>query len=130
MYISEMGKCSGASPKAIRMYEAMGLLGPIRRQGAYRFYSDDNVRQVRLIRQAQSLGFKLSEMSTLLHSDGLEPDWVLLMHYLERKRTQIRQEIGRMQQLDVQLGSILVEISSCQGGETGPNQLQCDLNKA
>lgn len=123
MYISEMGICSGASPKAIRMYEAMGLLGPIRRQGAYRFYSDDDVRQVRLIRKAQSLGFKLAEIAPLFN--GAEPDWIELMRYLELKRTQTRQEIARLRQLDVQLGSVLAEIAACEGGPA-----QCDLNSA
>ncbi len=130
MYISEMGKCSGASPKAIRMYEAMGLLGPIRRQGAYRFYSDQNVRQVRLIRQAQSLGFKLAEIAPLFNADGSEPDWIELMHYLELKRAQNRQEIGRLQQLDVQLGIILAEIAACEVGVPGPADFQCDVNRA
>jgi DNA-binding transcriptional MerR regulator len=130
MYISELGKQSGASPKAIRMYEAMGLLGTIRRQGAYRIYSDDHVRQVRLIRQAQTLGFKLAEISPLLTSDNPVPDWEQLALYLERKRVQIRSEIMRLEQLDVQLGSILAEIATCDGDLTGPDALLCETNKA
>jgi MerR family copper efflux transcriptional regulator len=130
MYIGELGKSAGASPKAIRMYEAMGLLGPIRRQGVYRFYSEDNVRQVRMIRQAQALGFKLSEMSPLLHADGPEPNWEHLVHYLELKRAQIGQEIARLQQLDAQLGSIVAEITSCAGQPAAPNGAQCDLIEA
>jgi DNA-binding transcriptional MerR regulator len=130
MYISELGKCSGASPKAIRMYEALGLLGPIRRQGAYRIYSDDNVRQVRLIRQAQTLGFKLAEMLPMLNADGAEPNWDRLMHYLELKRAQTRQEIERLQQLDLQLGSIVAEIASCAGQQAAPGTAHCDSIKA
>lgn len=130
MYISELGKRTGASPKAIRMYEAMGLLGQIRRQGAYRVYCDDNVRQVLMIRQAQTLGFKLAEMSPLLHADGVEPDWANLMHFLDRKRDQIRQEIARLQQLDMQLGDIGAEIASCVGGQAAAHHLHCDAIKA
>ncbi len=130
MYISELGKHAGASPKAIRMYEALGLLGTIRRQGAYRIYSDDHVRQVRLIRQAQSLGFKLAEISPLLKSDGPAPNWAELVRYLELKRVQIREEIARLRQLDVQIGNIMVEIATCDGDMAGPDALLCDVNKA
>lgn len=130
MYIGELGKCSGASPKAIRLYEAMGLLGAIRRRGAYRLYSEDNLRQVRLIRQAQALGFKLAEIAPLFNANGPGPDWKQLMHYLERKRTQIRQEIGRLRQLDDQLGNILAEIASCDAGEAVANNLECNIDKA
>jgi len=48
MYIGELAKRAAATPKAIRLYESMGLLGRVARRGAYRVYSDRHVTQVRL----------------------------------------------------------------------------------
>ncbi|MFZ6749219.1 MerR family transcriptional regulator [Undibacterium sp. Ren11W] len=62
MYIGELAKLSGATPKAIRHYEALGLLGKVARSGVYRSYGAQELAQIKLIKQAQVLGFTLSEM--------------------------------------------------------------------
>jgi MerR family transcriptional regulator, copper efflux regulator len=48
MLIGEVAKRTGASLKAIRLYESLGLLGRVRRKGSYRVYSEENVRQIRI----------------------------------------------------------------------------------
>ena len=117
MHIGEVSKLTGASPKAIRLYESLGLLGRIGRAGSYRVYSDIEVGQVRLIRQAQALGFRLSELRSVLGGSPLEPDWERLFQEIGRKRAQIRDEIRRLQELEIQLDRIGDEIRSCLEGE-------------
>jgi MerR family copper efflux transcriptional regulator len=66
MYIGELAKLSGATPKAIRHYESLGLLAKVKRVGVYRVYSDIELGQVKLIKQSQILGFRLSELLPVL----------------------------------------------------------------
>ena len=69
MYIGEIARLAGTSPKALRHYEALGLLGDVRRSGAYRVYTQQDLAQVKLIRQAQVLGFRLAELLPVLAGD-------------------------------------------------------------
>lgn len=66
MYIGEFARLAGTTPKAIRLYEQMGLLPEPRRRGKYRVYRAEDLEWVGFIRQAQQLGCKLSELTPLL----------------------------------------------------------------
>lgn len=113
LLIGELSKRTGASPKAIRLYEAMGLIGPVARRGVYRVYSEAQLTQVRLIKQAQGLGFSLADVAPAMRGGRVEPDWATLAQRVALRRTQIAQEIVRLQQLDAQLLAIHAEICVC-----------------
>ncbi|HYW56235.1 MAG TPA: MerR family transcriptional regulator [Polaromonas sp.] len=113
MFIGEIARLTGASPKAVRHYEGLGLLGKVNRAGSYRVYSDDDVRQVKLIRQAQALGFRLADLHLVLQGDSNQPDWDGLSQQIARKRESIQQEINGLRSLDEQLKLIDAEIRSC-----------------
>ncbi len=66
--IGALARLSGATPKALRLYEALGLIPEPRRQGSYRVYEQRHLDAVRLIRQAQAVGFKLQELRALTAS--------------------------------------------------------------
>lgn len=123
MLIGKVAKLTGASEKAIRHYEALGLLGPVRRTGKYRAYSDDNVLAVRLIRQAQAVGFKLDEIRRLggARSRG---DWAGLIAMIERKRGHVAAEIERLRSLDAALAALVGEVRECEAEET-PVRPEC-----
>ena len=111
MYIGEIARLAGTSPKALRHYEALGLLGDVRRSGAYRVYTQQDLAQVRLIRQAQALGFRLAELLPILAGD--DTDWTALRRHIAAKRAQLHEEIARLQGLDAQLQAIDTEIDDC-----------------
>lgn len=113
MFIGSLSRLSGASPKAIRLYEALGLLGRVPRRGDYRVYSQRHLRQVALIRQAQQLGFSLAELKPVLHAGGEAPDWQRLLHQVRDKRAALRQEMERLRTLETHLGEIEAEIRDC-----------------
>ncbi|NHZ91530.1 MerR family DNA-binding protein [Massilia sp. CCM 8733] len=113
MYISELGRRAKASPKAIRLYESLGLLGKVGRKGTYRVYSEQNLRQVQLIRQVQALGFKLAEMGPLLVAVQGAPDWARLLVVVEQRRAQVAAEVARLQALERALGEVGAEIGAC-----------------
>ena len=62
MFIAEAAKSAGVLPATLRYYERIGLLpGVSRRRSGYREYSVEDVRLVRFIRRAQSLGLSLDD---------------------------------------------------------------------
>ena len=64
--IGELAKRSHLSVDAIRFYERRKLLPiPIRTTGRFRLYTDNDVERLRFIRQMQTLGFSLTEITRL-----------------------------------------------------------------
>lgn len=127
MYIGSLSQATGASPKAIRLYESMGLLYGVQRRGAYRIYSEQHVMQVQLIRRAQLLGFKLAELQPVLTCRDGGPDWDEVVGFLKQKQRALRQEIERLEQLDVHIGLVLEELAQClMAPPVNPSQ-DCDL---
>lgn len=67
MHIGRAAKKIGLTPDAIRFYERNALLPrPPRTAGGFRQYGEGDVETVAFIRRVQSLGFKLSEIRSLL----------------------------------------------------------------
>ena len=112
MYIGELAKRSGASARALRLYESLGLLGRVQRQGSYRVYHEESVALVQMIRQALALGLRLAELTPVLNGDG-GTDWDRLAALLAQKRASLRQEMARLERLDQELIRIEAEIRAC-----------------
>ena len=62
--IGEIAKILGITRKTILVYEDMGLLTPAVKDenSGYRYYTADNMTQIRSIRSLQTLGLSLSEI--------------------------------------------------------------------
>ncbi len=113
MYIGQLAKLSGATPKAIRLYEALGLIPTAVRQGKYRVYAHRDVALVHMIRRGQAAGFSLAELKTLAqikaqthHLDVGEANLLIA-----RKREQLRQEIDAIALRDQQLAALHEEVN-------------------
>ena len=65
MLIGAASSRSGASIRAIRLYESLGIIDAPLRQGKYRVYSLQIVGILRCIKETQRLGFSLSDISSL-----------------------------------------------------------------
>lgn len=66
MYIGEFARLAGTTPKAVRLYEQLGLLPEPKRHGKYRAYRAEDLEWVDFIREARRLGCKLGELVPLL----------------------------------------------------------------
>lgn len=67
MNIGEAARRTGLSPRAIRHYEAAGVIGPPARSDAgYRDFSEDDIRTLCFVRNARALGFDLETVRQLL----------------------------------------------------------------
>jgi MerR family transcriptional regulator, copper efflux regulator len=66
MRIGQAASETGVSVKAIRHYEAVGLLGVLERDGSYRDFSADDLERLRLIAHCRDLGFGLPEIRQMV----------------------------------------------------------------
>ncbi|MBP4041358.1 MerR family transcriptional regulator [Aeromonas sp. SrichE-2G] len=99
MYIGEFARLAGTTPKAVRLYEQLGLLPEPRRHGKYRVYQAEDLEWVGFIREAQQLGCKLSELAPLLAglTSLAEFPWQKVEQLIAGKLAQIEAEVARLQ---------------------------------
>ncbi|ORW09066.1 MerR family DNA-binding protein [Mycobacterium kyorinense] len=74
--VGAAAKAVGVSAKAIRIWEANGLLPAARRSAAgYRQFSDEYIEILRFIGRAKTLGLTLAEIKSILdlHRQGTAP---------------------------------------------------------
>jgi len=119
MLIGELARTANTSPKAIRLYEELGLLGIVKRQGKYRVYTERDVERVQLIRQAQHLGFRLAELKPILTGVQGEPDWLEMAKQIQHKRTLLQEQMRVLQIQDQELIQIETEILQCLARQSG-----------
>lgn len=68
--IGELAARTGMTPDALRYYERLGVIAPVRRTtGGYRVYTGETIERVRFIKQAQLHGLTLAEIRELLQVD-------------------------------------------------------------
>lgn len=67
MLIGELARRTGLTTKAIRFYEALGLVRPpSRTDGGYRDYDEDVLGRISFIRAGQAIGFTLGELREVI----------------------------------------------------------------
>jgi len=96
MFIGEVSKISGATVKAIRLYEKLGLLANIPRENSYRIFTEEHVLLIKFIKIAQRFDFKLLELKHIIHSDGELADWQNIEKAIALKESLITKEIIRL----------------------------------
>ncbi|WP_339532739.1 MerR family transcriptional regulator [Pseudomonas mucidolens] len=114
MFIGRLAKLTGCTPKAIRLYEQLGLINQPERSGRYRVYDAHHLTIVRLIRKAQMAGFKLAEMSPLIaEKDKLKIFPIAMANQaVDTKRQQIQERIAELQALDLHLSALKSEMNA------------------
>ncbi|HEB02276.1 MAG TPA: MerR family transcriptional regulator [Nitrospirae bacterium] len=67
MTIGKVAGSAGVSIDTVRYYERQGLIpAPPRKESGYRLYTDETIKRILFIKNAQELGFSLKEISELL----------------------------------------------------------------
>lgn len=118
MRIGELARRTGTTPKAVRLYEARGLLGTVTRSGTYRQYGEGDVARVQLIRHAQALGFRLGDLEGLPHLDTAA-GWERMAQLIAQRRAAVAQERARLADLDAQLALLEAELHTCDAQAAG-----------
>ncbi|WP_370981144.1 MerR family transcriptional regulator [Agaribacterium sp. ZY112] len=101
MLIGRVSKLTGASRKAIRHYESIGLIDPPARKGNYRVYSDHDVIVIHMICRAKNLGFSLSEIKELVSKKTKDKKLPIDLAYqlIDQKISNLKQETERIQHI-------------------------------
>lgn len=120
MYIGKLAKLSGATPKAIRLYESIGLIPIPSRRGRYRVYSDKDVSLVHMIRRAQAVGFSLAELKDLVELKAQTDQFSIEIanNMITRKREKLRNDMDKIMALDRQLLELHEELNRTFGQQS------------
>lgn len=120
MYIGELATLAQCTPKAIRLYEQMGLLTP-QRLGSYRLYTAQHLKQVQIIRRAQAVGFKLAEMRELLAAKQHQAPFPLALANkgIEAKRAELHAQIQTLKDRQRQLTQLQQQLNQQFAPERG-----------
>jgi DNA-binding transcriptional MerR regulator len=103
--ISEVALEFGMTARALRFYEARGLINPIR-TGQHRHYTSQDRFRLGMILKAKQLGFRLSEIATMIGQadpDGKPGELALTA---EQVSEQIRQLEDQHRAIDRALGEL------------------------
>ena len=116
--VADVGKRTGLTRKALRLYESMGLVEPIERtEAGYRLYDREALRRIELINRAKVLGLTLSEAKEFLHvAEGCcgenHPE---LASIVERKLAETEKRIEELATLRQTLEDVLDRLARNQG---------------
>jgi MerR family mercuric resistance operon transcriptional regulator len=108
--IGQMAKASGVGVETVRYYQKIGLIEvPELPYGSIRRYSQQVVSRIIFIKRAQSLGFSLEEINSLLKLDkDNEPINKSLVRSISQKRLiQIRQKITDLMEMEKTLNHLI-----------------------
>lgn len=117
MYIGHLAKLSGATPKAIRLYESLGLIPSPCRKGKYRVYTYRSVSVVHMIRRAQAVGFSLVELKDLVTLRAKTDQFPIELanELISRKREKLRIDMEKMISLEQHLMELHEELNRTYG---------------
>lgn len=105
--IGEVTKILGVTRKALLVYEDMGLLTPAVKdeESGFRYYSADNMTQIRSIRALQTLGLSLKEVAEYYYdADNID----LYLQRLLELRASLDKCIQMLQARSVKQGELTV----------------------
>ena len=108
--ISQLARAAGVPTSTIRYYERVELVQPAKRaNNNYRVYADDTLQSIRFIRAAQSAGFTLDDIRTLLtlHT-GDAAVCKDVQPLIEKRLDDVSQRIQEMRHVQRLLQSFLV----------------------
>ena len=107
--IGQAAQLSDISPKMLRHYESLGLLGEVvRTESNYRQYSPADVHTLRFIRRARDMGFGLdaiTELVSLWHNRRRSSASV--KRIAQRHHDELAQRIEALQAMQRSLDSLL-----------------------
>jgi DNA-binding transcriptional MerR regulator len=94
MLIGRVSELTGATRKAIRHYESIGLITPPERKGNYRIYNEHDVLVINMICRAKILGFSLFEIKDIVSKKTKETKLPIDLVYrlIDKKISDLNQE--------------------------------------
>ena len=109
MRIGEIAAFFNVSVKAIRIYEKMGILMPVKvdEKTGYRYYTADQVKQLNALLELRELGFSLSDIKDLLESEMPKEQYIeILVHKKAEWQEKLVQVNDRIEAIDEIIESV------------------------
>lgn len=116
MRISEVARTTGLTVSTIRFYERRSVIRRPNRNGRNREYSEDDIRVLRFVRNARSLGMPLKDIAEILQRPCNEGEMAAAISDHRRK---VQSRIDALKRVD----DVLAELETCMCNGV----LDCDL---
>lgn len=116
MRISDVARQTGTPISTIRYYEKQAIIPKPHRNGRDRVFSRQDIRAIEFVRDAQSLGLPLSQISALLHGSWGTGE---MAKVASSHRQTIRDRIAALTRID----AVLASLESC----ACTSFAQCDM---
>ena len=116
--VADLGRLTGVTRKALRLYEEIGLVEPAgRTEAGYRLYDAEALRRIELIARAKVLGLSLAETKEFLHvADGCcGENHADLADLVERKLSETSERIAELATLRQTLEDVLARLEQNKG---------------
>jgi len=118
--VGDLGRLTGKSVRALRLYEELDLLHPVgRTHGGFRLYDETALTRIRWIELLQEAGLSLHEIQGLLHawqSTKFGPQAMeMIRDTFRRKLESTRAAIERSLTLERELAHTLEYLETCRG---------------
>ncbi|HUP70844.1 MAG TPA: MerR family transcriptional regulator [Acidimicrobiales bacterium] len=129
--VAEVGRLTGATRKALRHYEQVGLVRPARRtEAGYRLYDQEALRRIHLVNRAKLLGLSLAEADDFIHvADGCcAEDHPELATMVAAKLVETERRIGELRSLEETLRGVLDRLAR-EEGEHRCDETLCTCNQ-
>ncbi len=129
--VAEVGRITGATRKALRHYEEVGLVRPVRRtEAGYRLYDDEGLRRIHLVNRAKLLGLSLAEADEFIHAaEGCcgeqHPE---LATMVSAKLAETHRRIKELRALEATLKGVLERLAR-EEGEQRCDETLCTCNQ-
>ncbi len=113
MKIGELAKRAEVGIDTVRYYEREGLLPRAERLASgYRVYDDHDVRRLRFVRRAKSLGFTLPEIRELLALSSQHDDMAGMKAAAAAKLVDVRARLAELDRIRAGLEAL---VDACPG---------------
>ena len=114
LHIGEVARKSQVGVETVRFYEREGLIAlPGRSVSGYRQYSESVVRQIKFIKQAQTLGFSLKEIGGLIKlKNSRNTSCTSIKSTAKARITEIQQKIDALERMKTALQPLVAQCNS------------------
>jgi len=107
--ISVAADLAGMHPQTLRMYESRGLIEPKRSPKGTRLYSHADVERLKRIQEMTAdLGLNLAGVERVFELENLLDGMARKVRALERRATELKDEVERLEALRLQLRAEIV----------------------
>lgn len=122
MTIGALAKSAQVGVETVRFYERKGIIRQPTKTNGFRYYSDDDVKRIRLVKQMQEIGFTLEEIKAFLVFDTCSDTKQLIR---QKSKDKIAEMNDKIASLNAAVEALEKFVHSC--GSDSNISLECEL---